>query len=240
MAETVTDKVKKLRAAKSATVKPGQWHADFSTVQKHADANGIPLLAVWSNGDKCGHCIMFEKCILDSKFKNWQKTCGVDMWIGLGTDTSAEDKEYGVGFKFARKGTSLNQYPFVRLYWKKGKVDVCKTGDSWTGAQGNSKGAEKFVKALKSALKKYCPSCEPTPAPTPAPTPEPVEEYKIRLNEKVTTAQVNAILDSLDANGGYCPCQAKSADTKCHCKDFTDVKKIGEPCICNIYVKRKK
>lgn len=36
-------------------------------------------------------------------------------------------------------------------------------------------------------------------------------------------------------------CQAgKTTETKCHCKDFKENKKIGEPCLCNIHVKQKK
>lgn len=64
-------------------------------------------------------------------------------------------------------------------------------------------------------------------------------KYKVRFNTKVKVSQINKILDALDANKGYCPCQLKSKDTKCHCKDFLKNKKIGEPCICNIYVKQK-
>lgn len=63
--------------------------------------------------------------------------------------------------------------------------------------------------------------------------------YKIRFNEKVTTKKVNAILDKIDACGGYCPCQPQSASSKCHCKDFLDNKGIGEVCICGIYIKQK-
>ena len=240
MAETVTDKVKKLRAAASATIKLGQWHADFTKVKKYADTKNVPILAVWSNGEACGHCKRFEQCLLDSKFKTWAKTSGVAMWIGFGTDKTAADKFNGTGFKFARNG-KLSTYPFVRLYWKKGKVDLYKSGGDLTG--DSAKGAAKLVSTLKTALKNYKPASDtpdPTPAPEPEPTPAPAEEYKIRLNEKVTTAQVNKILDSLDANGGYCACQIKEEGTKCHCVDFLEKKAIGEPCICNIYVKQKK
>jgi hypothetical protein len=51
---------------------------------------------------------------------------------------------------------------------------------------------------------------------------------------------VNAILDAIDKNEGYCPCQMQCLESKCHCKDFLENKKIGEPCICNIFVKVKK
>ena len=64
--------------------------------------------------------------------------------------------------------------------------------------------------------------------------------YKIRFNEAKTVKAINAILDAIDKCDGYCPCQVPSADSKCHCKDFLKVKKIGEPCICGIYVKMAK
>ena len=64
--------------------------------------------------------------------------------------------------------------------------------------------------------------------------------YKIRFNPATTVDDINATLDSIDNAGGYCPCQVPSADTVCHCKDFLKVKKIGEPCICGIYVKQAK
>ena len=64
--------------------------------------------------------------------------------------------------------------------------------------------------------------------------------YKIRFNPKTTVDDINATLDAIDANGGYCPCQIKSAATKCHCADFRSKKALGEPCICGIYVKMAK
>ena len=64
--------------------------------------------------------------------------------------------------------------------------------------------------------------------------------YKIRFNPKTTVKTINATLDAIDNAGGYCPCQMPSADTVCHCKDFLKVRKIGEPCICDIYVKQAK
>ena len=70
--------------------------------------------------------------------------------------------------------------------------------------------------------------------------PAPQETYVTRLNESLTTKQINQVLDSIDKNDGYCPCQPKGDGTKCHCDDYTKNKKIGEPCICKIYVKQKK
>ena len=66
------------------------------------------------------------------------------------------------------------------------------------------------------------------------------QAYKIRFNQKKTVKTINKTLDAIDNAGGYCPCQVPSADSKCHCADFLKVKKIGEPCICGIYVKMAK
>ena len=65
--------------------------------------------------------------------------------------------------------------------------------------------------------------------------------YKIRFNNATTVDDINATLDAIDANGGYCPCQGeKKPSTKCHCADFRNKKALGEPCICGIYVKQAK
>ena len=65
--------------------------------------------------------------------------------------------------------------------------------------------------------------------------------YKIRFNPAKTVKTINATLDAIDANKGYCPCQAgHTAATKCHCADFRNKKALGEPCICDIYVKMAK
>lgn len=154
----------KSRAAASAAIKLGQWHAGFSKMKKYAVDNKVPLLAVWSNGDACGHCTHFEKVCMASAFTKWQKTSGVAFWFGCSKDKTADDKFEGTGFMFARNG-KLYGYPFVRLYWPAGKVDIWKSGDDWTGGikEGSlSKCVTKFLNALKAALKNYKPGATTT------------------------------------------------------------------------------
>ena len=168
----------KTRASASAAIKLGQWHAGFSKMKKYAVDNKVPLLAVWSNGDACGHCTHFEKVCMASAFTKWQKTSGVAFWFGCSKDKTADDKFEGAGFKFARNN-KLTDYPFVRLYWPSGKVDIYKSGDSWTGGIKAGKLAncvEKFLKALKSALKTYKPGAT-TATPAPAAPKVPVLGY---------------------------------------------------------------
>ena len=229
-----TAKFLKLRSTAS-TIKLGQWHNGFSAVKKFAETNKVPLIAVWSNGDKCGNCIRFEESAMHSTFKTWQKDSKCAFWFAYYGDTSKDDKYEGTGFTWTRNDKT-KQFPFVRIYWKQGKVDLVKTGNDLIGGNVTAaKGAANLVSYLKKALKGYEPEEEVVPTPTPEP-----QAYKVRLNEKVTVASINKILDAIDANGGYCPCQPKSDDSKCHCKDFLQDKKIGEPCICKIYVKQAK
>ena len=152
----ITD-LKKARAAASAPMKLGQWHAGFSTVKAYAGNNAVPLFGVWVE-DTCGKSNAFCKCLLSADFKAWQKKSGVALWCGFHSDTG-EDGFEGKGFRWTRKNV-LKDYPFVRLYWKRGGIDVCMSGADW----GNSGAA--IVKKLKAYLKGYT----PTPAPAPTPT----------------------------------------------------------------------
>ena len=48
---------------KSRVAKPtlNKWSSGFTATKKFAETNDVPLIAVWSNGDACGHCTHFEK-----------------------------------------------------------------------------------------------------------------------------------------------------------------------------------
>lgn len=72
----------------------------------------------------------------------------------------------------------------------------------------------------KSISKKKTPQKKAQKKRKPSKKTTPKVDYAVRLNEKLTVAQINKVLDSIDLNDGYCPCQMQSADTKCHCKDF--------------------
>ena len=121
------------RLGRDAAIVPGRWHRNFAKAKAYAEKNEIPFVAVWSNGESCPHCVKFEKCCNNSYFKNWMKTSGIVYWFGY-----SGDKEYGVdsstdgAFHWTRgqdgrtsitKGGPLKNYPFVRVYWKKGKVE---------------------------------------------------------------------------------------------------------------------
>ena len=107
----------------------GKWSSKFSAVKKFAINNNIPLIAIWSNGDACGHCLTLEKALMRKTFRTWMASSNFVFYFGCCTDTSKDDKYEGIGFNWCRKN-NLKQYPFVRVYWKNGKVDTAMTGDT--------------------------------------------------------------------------------------------------------------
>ena len=141
---------------KSRVSKPtvGKWCTGFSAAKKYADDKKIPLIAVWSNGDACGHCVNFEKSCMQSAFTKWMASSGCIFWFGCSTDTTAEEKHGGAGYAFAKNG-NLTTYPFVRVWWKSGKVDVAQSGDYWDGAKVDGSAV---AKKMKDVLKKFKPS----------------------------------------------------------------------------------
>ena len=61
----------------ATAVKQGKWVANFAKAKKYATDNKVPLVAVWSNGDSCGHCTTFEGAVNSSTFKSYMKSSGV-------------------------------------------------------------------------------------------------------------------------------------------------------------------
>ena len=145
------------RLGKSADITPGKWHRNFSKAKSWAIAQGVPFIAVWSNGDNCGHCVKFEQCLNTTTFKNWEKASGMVFWFGY-----SGDSEYQPGcsvFEWVRNKKNVN-YPFVRVYWEKSgvkKVDIATIGDAIDVDSKGSLSASALVSFFKNKLKAYKP-----------------------------------------------------------------------------------
>ena len=222
----------KLRS--NAAPKTGEWNINYDQAVVLAKKLGKPVIAVWSNGDSCAHCVSAEKCMMTTTFKSWIKDVDAYFVFQYSGD---KDKGKVVHDWIFNKDTKIKQYPGFRItsYDKSGSIifDEAITGNKLRENKSNDAGAKNMIKNISAMLAKD--PVKPEPAPKPI-----KQDYKVRLNEKLTTAQVNKILDAIDKNDGYCPCQPKYDGSKCHCEDFTNEKGIGEPCICKIYVKQKK
>ena len=157
-----TSDLVKTRLARSKAVVPGRWHADLAKCQAYAKANGVPLIAVWSNGDLCGHCITFEQAVMKSDFTKWMKTSGM-VFCFVHSGDGSYGAQNGTPYNFCwGPSKALNSFPFVRVWWytnngKTKKVDVAATGDTIDGGLGNATGAKKAVAWFKAKLKGFTP-----------------------------------------------------------------------------------
>ena len=145
----------------SATISlNGKWHRrHFAAAKAYADSNGVPLIAVWSNGDACSHCTKFEKACDSTVFKNWMKTSGCVFYFTYpGDGSEGKMGDQNSVFKWIRR--SQTSFPFVRIYWSvngKKKVDVSTVGDTIDGAQPDAVGGKNAVAYFKRILKGYNP-----------------------------------------------------------------------------------
>ena len=163
VASTTADLVK-TRTPKGKPVVLGKWHAGFDACLSYAKKNNVPIIAVWSNGDNCGHCITFEKAIMSATFTKWMKNSGCVFFFVTGSD--ADGRQGGAAFQFAKgvsEGGKTNPYgifPYVRLYWSvngKKKVDAETSGDYIDGKKRGDEGGKLAVDWFSSRLMAYKP-----------------------------------------------------------------------------------
>ena len=157
--ETATLVKTRIKADKPVVL--NRWHADLAKCKDYAAKNGVPLIAVWSNGDACGHCVAFESSCNHKVFKDWMAKSGcVFLFVHSG------DKNGGQGSKpynFCYGGQGF--FPLIRIYWYvngKKKIDTYTDGDKLDGQKSGKTGATKTVAWLKKKLKGY--TYKPTPA----------------------------------------------------------------------------
>ena len=149
-----TSKLLKTRLSSGSAAKAGVWLSNFSKAKNYAVDNGLPLIAVWSNGDSCGHCVTFESSCNSSYFRKWMASSGMVFYF-----THSGESQGAVGgsiFNWCRKNKNTS-YPFVRIYWPDGKVDIATVGDTVDGKKDGTTGGKKAVAYFKSKLKNFKP-----------------------------------------------------------------------------------
>ena len=153
-----TSKLLKTRLSSGSAAKAGVWLSNFSKAKNYAVDNGLPLIAVWSNGDSCGHCVTFESACNSSYFRKWMASSGMVFYF-----THSGESQGAVGgsiFHWCRKNKNTS-YPFVRIYWPDGKVDIATVGDTVDGKKDGTTGGKKAVAYFKSKLKNFKPGAVP-------------------------------------------------------------------------------
>lgn len=134
---SVTTDLLALRAARTADVTPGVWHSDLNKARAYAEANGLPLFAVWSNGDYCSSCVAFENCVMSPAFQNWMRDSGIVFYFGVNGDNTNDGQEgyRGTSFYWCCKNQNASMsWPYVRVWWPEGDVDECHSGTWYDGA----------------------------------------------------------------------------------------------------------
>ena len=156
----ITKDFVKSRLPASADVQLGRWHSSHSKCLSYAKKHNVPYIAVWSNGDACGHCQTFEKACNSADFKKWMASSGCVFHFAHSSDSFG--KTSGATYKFCFKSQRL--FPLVRVYWYvngKKKVDISTDGDT---VDSTVSSGSKAAKWFKNKLKNY--SYTPVP-PTP-------------------------------------------------------------------------
>ena len=179
----------KARTASSKAVTPGVWHANFSKAKTYATSHGVPLIAVWSNGDACGHCVTFESACNSSYFKSWMKSSKCVFFFTYSGESAG--KVGGTVFHWCRKNKNT-AYPFVRIYWPKGGVDVATVGDTVDGGKSGKTGGKKAVAYIKKKLTKFFSSASTAAAVA-------VKPYTIEFAPNGATNEMAAITTKVGA-----------------------------------------
>ncbi len=97
------------------TPTPGQWCSDSTAAKAYAEANGIPVIAIWGS-TACGYCNAYDTALSDSAFITWrQSTPYIYIYI-KNTQDSFYNWMWGVT---PGAPQTLDSYPFLMYYWKK-------------------------------------------------------------------------------------------------------------------------
>ena len=230
---SVTTKFLKDRAKSGEPIVLGQWHAGFTEVKKYAETNGLPLMAVWSNGDNCSHCTKLESCMMEKVFKDWMKDSGVVFYFGCDKDTSADDKLNGKGYTWCWKNQSLNMYPFVRFYWKAKQgtvladgtqlaedtvvVDKAVIGDTLDKRVKGEEGAKNCVNYAKKMFKQYIPAKDEDDSVVLEPEP-PAEQEPTVDTEPAPSPAPEPVVDAEPTPAPVLPCRCCTCPADCACR----------------------
>ena len=128
-----------IEAKAGMKLEPGTWYTNFQVCKSYADANGIPLVAVWSN-EGCIHCWFADYTFIQPAFLEWKArtpSAKAIYCFMAGGYKGAPDQAGSAAYNwmYYGGGKKLNAYPFVVLWWAKEKVNERYTGDDFCGTK---------------------------------------------------------------------------------------------------------
>ena len=152
-AMTHHEKVNKTRkvANKVGDVRPGYLYKCHKYVKKYADSQKVPYIAIWTNGDRCGHCVRFASALDTPAWRSWMKGSGcVFSYVG-----PQEAPVNGSVYTWIRN-RKTSQYPMIRLYCPSCKVDIATRGDTLIGTKKDAEAANLAIAWIKSKISGCC------------------------------------------------------------------------------------
>ena len=146
-------------ADESAPIVLGQWHYGWAKCKAYAEANDIPMFAVWGRV-MCDHCYRLDVAFETETFKQFLATnpkgqvvlcfmCGDSEQLGIGLP----DQMYSEAYYWMWHNQSLGMFPFTCFYWPSHGVSQFQTGDELRGDYYAS--AETSANAIIAAFERY-------------------------------------------------------------------------------------
>ena len=169
---------------------PGEWTSDLWGAKAYAEANHLPMFAVWTlNGSSCDG---FKAALETSAFRNLMKDYQIVYayyWAGSWSDTPE--------WQWCTSDGEVCTYPACRFYWPKedGSVVSCQVDVSqWMFAGDDffkDVMAQRLVEKLQDLLSTW--SGAPLPPPEPCRPPQPQQSVSSRQTWRA--AQSAAAMD---------------------------------------------
>ena len=131
--------------ASSGAIVPGEWNTNFQAAKSYAEQNKIPLFLFWSNPG-CAQCNKMKKACNTDTFVAWRRAKQIVMVISEGDRSS---KQFAMN--------SSKKFPYMRLYWPAGSVDVRFTGRASSIRASGATLEAQLINYLDSLLTNWTP-----------------------------------------------------------------------------------
>lgn len=146
------------------TPTPGQWCSDSTAAKAYAEANGIPVIAIWGS-TSCGYCNSYDTALSDPAFIAWRQGSPYIYIYIKNTQDAFYSWMWGTVAGATRK---LDAYPFVMYYWKKNGVVLVE--QRWVGREssGNYPMGGPLAGRTRALAEQYFAAYSSVPLPTDA------------------------------------------------------------------------